>query len=131
MKIVRGDDRDLMDRDPRDEEIAGALREVYAAPSDDSYWNSLERRIMQRVSAERAREWWSYFPGWVRIGVSIAAAAALVAVVAQHHTRELQDRMALEQIMNAQAEIPLLSEFDRGERGREREETLRHLIQHD
>ncbi len=131
MKIVRGDDRDLMDRDPRDEEVAAALRAMYAAPTDDSYWNTLERRIMQTVAAERAREWWSYFPGWVRIGVSVAAAAALVAAVAQWHTREAQERVALEQIMNAQTEIPLLSEFDRGERGRAREETLRHLIQHD
>ena len=131
MKIVRGDDRDLMDRDPGDEDLTATLRQLYAAPGDDSYWNTLERRIMQTVAAERAREWWSYFPGWVRIGVSVAAAAALVAAVAQWHTREAQARVALEQIMNAQTEIPLLSEFDRGERGREREETLRHLIQHD
>ena len=121
MKIVRGDDRDSMDQDPRDEEIAGALRALYAAPSDESYWNTLERRIMQTVAAERAREWWSYFPGWVRLGLSVAAAAALVAAVAQWQTRALQERIALEQIMNAQSEIPLLSEFDRGERGRERE----------
>lgn len=131
MTIVRGDNRDMQDQDPRDDDVANALRAMYAAPTDDSYWNSLERRIMQTVAAERAREWWSYFPGWVRIGVSAAAAAALVAALASWHTTATQERMAFEELMGAQNEIPLLTEFDRGERKAEREATLRQLIRDD
>ncbi len=131
MTIVRGDNRDMQDQDPRDDDVAHALRAMYAAPTDDSYWNSLERRIMQTVAAERAREWWSYFPGWVRIGVSAAAAAALVAALASWHTTATQERMAIEELMGAQNEIPLLTEFDRGERKAEREATLRQLIRDD
>jgi anti-sigma-K factor RskA len=131
MNIVRGDDRDPQDRDIADAEVTSALRALFTPPADDSYWETLERRIMQTVAAERAREWWSYFPGWVRIGVSAAAAAALVAAIASWQTRAAEERMALEQIMDVQSEIPLLTEFDRGERGRQREETLRYLIRHD
>ncbi len=131
MTIVRGDNRERQDDDSRDEDVAGALRHLYAAPTDDSYWNTLERRIMQAVAAERAREWWSYFPGWVRLGVSAAAAAALVAALASWHTRTTQERMAFEELMGAQNEIPLLTESDRSERSAEREATLRYLIRHD
>ena len=59
MNIVKDDDRD-----PRDDELHAALRLVYHTPSEDSYWAFLERRIMARITAEGAREWWSYFPAW-------------------------------------------------------------------
>lgn len=126
MKIVRGDDRDM-----NDDELTGALRDLYAAPGDDSYWNSLERRIMDAVGTERAREWWSYFPGWIRIGVTAAAAAALIAALASWQTRDSQQRMAVDQLIGTPSDIPLLTESVRGERNREREATLRYLITHD
>jgi anti-sigma-K factor RskA len=126
MKIVRGEGREM-----RDDDIDAALRELYAAPSDDSYWTTLERRIMQAVAKERAREWWSYFPGWVRIGVSAAAAAALIAALASWHTQAAQQRIAFDQLLNTPSELPLLTESERGERNAEREATLRYLITHD
>lgn len=124
MNIIRGEGRDR-----RDDEIDGALREMYAPPADNSYWASLERRIMQAVGAERPLEWWSYFPGWVRVGVSVAAAAALVAALASWHTRDRQQRMAADRLLGPSSEIPMLTESDRNERS-EREATLRYLITH-
>lgn len=126
MKIIRGEGRDL-----NDDEIQGALRDLYAAPADDSYWTTLERRIMEAVATERAKEWWSYFPGWVRIGVTAAAAAALIAALASWQTRDAQQRMAADQLFGPSREIPLLTESERGERNAEREATLRYLITHD
>lgn len=126
MNIVRGDGRDM-----RDDEIENALRELYLPPQDDSYWTSLERRIMQAVSVERQREWWSYFPGWVRIGISAAAAAALIAALASWHTRDSQQRMAADRLLGPSSEMPLLTESDRAEPNKEREATLRYLITHD
>lgn len=126
MNSIRGEDRDM-----HDDEIAGALRSIYAAPTDESYWSTLERRIMDAVAAERAREWWSYFPGWVRLGLTAAAAAALIAGLASWQTRELQQRMAVDRLIGTPSDIPLLTEFDRGERRAEREATLRYLITHD
>lgn len=126
MKIVRGNGRDF-----NDDEIQGALRDLYAPPADDSYWTTLERRIMHAVTAERDREWWSYFPGWVRIGLTAAAAAALVAALASWQTRDAQQRMAADRLFGPSSEIPLLTESERGERNAEREATLRYLITHD
>jgi anti-sigma-K factor RskA len=126
MNSIRGDDRDM-----HDDELTGALRAMYAAPADDSYWTSLERRIMDAVATERAREWWSWFPGWVRLGLTAAAAAALIAALASWQTRELQQRMAVDRLIGTPSEIPLLTESDRGERNAEREATLRYLITHD
>ncbi len=126
MNSIRGDDRDM-----HDDEITGALRGMYAAPTDDSYWTALERRIIDAVAAERAREWWSWFPGWVRMGLTAAAAAALIAALASWQTRELQQRMAVDRLIGTPSDIPLLTESDRGERGAEREATLRYLITHD
>lgn len=131
MKIVRGDDRDMPERDMRDEEITTALREMYASPAEDSYWTTLERRIMQAVSVERPREWWSHFPGWVRLGLTAAAAAVMVAALASWHTRDSQQRMAADRLIGPASEMPLLTESDRGERNKEREATLRYLITHD
>ncbi len=126
MKIVRGDGRD-----PNDDEIQGTLRELYAPPADDSYWTTLERRIMDAVATERAREWWSYFPGWVRVGLTAAAAAALIAALASWQTRDAQQRMAADRLLGPSSDIPLLTESERGERNAEREATLRYLITHD
>jgi hypothetical protein len=126
MKSIRGEDRDM-----RDDELTGALRAIYAAPVDDSYWSALERRIMDTVAAERAREWWSWFPGWVRIGLTAAAAAALIAALASWQARDLEQRMAFDRLIGTPSDIPLLTESDRFERRAEREATLRYLITHD
>jgi len=126
MTSIRGDDRDM-----HDDEVTNALRAMYASPADDSYWTALERRIMDTVAAERAREWWSWFPGWVRLGLTAAAAAALLAGLASWHAREEQHRMAVDRLIGTPSDIPLLTESDRGERSAEREATLRYLITHD
>ena len=82
------------DRDPRDDELFAALRAEYFQPSDSSYWAFLERRIMGRVTAEGAREWWSYFPAWGRAGLAAAALALLVAGITAWQTREAQQEVA-------------------------------------
>ena len=124
MNIVHDDDRD-----PRDLEVRAALRQVYAAPAAESYWGSLERRIMARIRAESAREWWSYFPSWVRVGLAAAAAALLVAGFAAWRTRETQEHLAYRQLLDAPVELPLLSEkLQEQPNAKTREATLRYLI---
>ena len=77
MKIVRGDGRDWSE-----DEAQSALRALYAPPADESYWRSMERRILAAVRVEKPREWWSYVPGWVRLGMSVAAGAVILASAA-------------------------------------------------
>lgn len=115
------------DRDPRDNEVNAALRAEYGPPGEGSYWAFLERRIMARISSEGAREWWSYFPSWSRVGMAAAALALLVAGVAAWQTRKAQDVAAWQELLDSPMEMPII-ESAGGERTRQREATLRYLI---
>jgi anti-sigma-K factor RskA len=124
MNIVRDDDREF-----RDDELHASLRGVYAAPAEESYWASLERRIMARIQTESAREWWSYFPGWVRSGLVAASIAVLVAGYAAWRTREAQEETAYRELLDTPSELPILTESARtAPNARTREATLRYLL---
>lgn len=124
MKIIPGNAHEWSD-----DELQRALQAHLAPPGDDAYWESLEQRIMGRVRGEATREWWSWFPGWVRLGVAAAAAAILFAGVASWQTRAAQERMAYREIFDASNEVPVLSERDAPPH-RERDQTLRYLLTH-
>jgi len=124
MNIVHDDDRD-----PRDDELKVSLSAVYAAPaSGESYWAALERRIMARIRSEAAREWWSYFPGWVRVGLAAAAVASLVSGVAAWETRQAQEDVAYRELLDPPVELPILTETRTAPNAKTREATLRYLI---
>jgi hypothetical protein len=124
MKIVGHDDRD-----PRDEEVQATLRVAYAAPAEETYWAALERRIMARIQLEVPRQWWSYFPSWVRVGLAAAAIALLVAGVAAWGTRQRQDNVAIRELLDTPTELPILTEtFRERPNARTREATLRDLL---
>lgn len=115
------------DRDPRDEELGATLRVEYAAPAEGSYWAFLERRIMARIAAESAREWWTWFPAWSRAGLAAAALALLVAGVAAWQTREAQERVAWQELLETPDEMPVI-ESAGNDRTLRREATLRYLM---
>lgn len=125
MKLIHGDGRDWSD-----DEVQDALRAHYAPPGDDSYWASLERRILTRVRAEAAREWWTYFPGWVRYGVAAAAVAALVVGIATWQTSVAQERIAYDEIIGPGSDVPILTESVTDRNRSQREQTLRYLLSH-
>jgi hypothetical protein len=127
MKIVRGNGRDW-----NDDEVRDALQALYAPPSNESYWDTLERSVLARVRAEGARQWWSYFPGWVRIGIAAAAAVLALSSVASWHSRTAQTRMVYDELNGLPADLPVLSETLGNEPNADaREATLRYLITHD
>ena len=107
MKLIRGDGRDF-----NDDEVREVLQSHYAAPSDESYWASLERRVMARVLADGVAtgEWWSYFRGWARIGIAAGIAAAAIASIAAWRTREARDRVAYEELLGAPSSSLMLTE---------------------
>ena len=78
------DFKDLRVADEGDAELTGILREQYAAPVDDAYWNELESRVMSYIAEHRPSSvipvnWWSDLAGWAAPGL---AAAALLFVAA-------------------------------------------------
>jgi hypothetical protein len=61
----------------REDALTNALREVYRAPEDPGYWTGLERRIMAVIEEQEA--WYTMPDRWVRIGLTAAAAALVIA----------------------------------------------------
>ena len=123
MNIVHDDDRDF-----RDDELHAALRAEYGHSPAESDWAFLERRIMGRITAEGTREWWSHFPNWSRAGLAAAALALAAAGVAAWQTRKAQDLVAWQELLESPSEMPMI-ESAGGERARQREATLRYLIE--
>lgn len=67
----------------RDPELEGGLRELLAPPGGEGYWQSLEARIMARITGSPAElQWWSVLARWERPALVAAAVLMLAAGVA-------------------------------------------------
>jgi hypothetical protein len=86
---------------PSDVELTDALRAHYAAPSDPSYWEALEARILAHVSGDQVDFWWSALAGMARPALAAAAILVLVAGAAVVHTRQLEARNAYASVISA------------------------------
>ena len=74
-----------------DAELTGALRALYAAPAEESYWDALEARILAHVArGDEGRVWWSELAEMARPGLAAAAALILAASLALIHSRQLE-----------------------------------------
>lgn len=74
-----------------DAELTGALRALYAAPAEDSYWEALEARILAHVAhGDEGRVWWGELVDMVRPGLVAAAALILAATLAMAHSQRLE-----------------------------------------
>ncbi|HET7565518.1 MAG TPA: hypothetical protein VFJ96_11020 [Gemmatimonadaceae bacterium] len=89
----------------REDDLTRALRQVYAAPADPSYWESLEARIMARVRGE-SDGWWMPLSGWGPVGLIAAGLALVVAGLTVTHAREEEARMAYEMVIETPRSLP-------------------------
>ena len=82
-----------------DDELTNALRALYAAPTDESYWIAFESRILAHVARGRDEgAWWSELAVMARPGLVAAAALILAATLAMVRTRQ-------DEAMNAYASV--------------------------
>ena len=51
-----------------DPALTALLRDAYAAPVDDGYWQGFEQRIMARLSDSPVVSWWSVMSEWRTAG---------------------------------------------------------------
>jgi hypothetical protein len=78
-----------------DAELTGALRALYAAPTEDGYWDALEARILAHVArGEEGSAWWAEMADMTRPGLVAAAALILAASLAMMHSRQTEARSA-------------------------------------
>jgi hypothetical protein len=125
----------------REDDLTRLLREEYGAPSDPSYWASLEAKTLAHAvgrsvggtlavagaAAAVGDEWWEPFAGWVRGGLVAACAAVLVAAAALAYTRSEEARLAYESVL--ETPLPLPSQIVASTPGLSaREATLRYVI---
>lgn len=117
------------DRDALDQRVLRALRALYAPPSDEGYWDSLEARILARITGSERAEWWMVVGSWARLGL-IAAAAAIIAVsFAMRRAESTDATMAYESVVEATPQFPAQTAA-RTEGPAGRGATLHYVITH-
>lgn len=113
------------------DDVLRTMRSIYAPPAQPSYWDALERRVMERVAKGGTAEWWSFFDGWTRAGLVAAGIVAIITAAIALRTHEAEVRMAYESAIEAPegtlAEIESESIIG-GTGARSREESLRFLL---
>jgi hypothetical protein len=74
-----------------DAELMNALRALYAAPTEESYWDGFESRILAYVArGDEVGAWWSELAEMARPGLAAAAALIFAASLALAHSRQLE-----------------------------------------
>ena len=74
-----------------DAELTSALRALYAAPTEESYWDALESRILAHVARrDDTISWWSELAEMARPGLAAAAALIFAASLALVHSRQVE-----------------------------------------
>ena len=113
-----------------EDETTRGLRELYGAPAGESYWATLEARIMARI-AQAESGWWSELGRWMRPALVAAAALVVAAGLIVFRTREAATQVAYEDVLAAPTPISVEGTARpadlRGMQG-QREETLFFLI---
>jgi hypothetical protein len=90
------------DRWSRETELTDALRALYAPPTEASYWDTLEARILARVARGGDGErWWSALAEMARPALAAAAILVLLAGAAVVHTQQLEARNAYASVISA------------------------------
>jgi hypothetical protein len=89
-----------------DAELTGALRALYAAPTEDSYWDALEARILAHVArGDDGDAWWVEMADMMRPGLVAAAALILAASLAMARSHQLEARSAYASVISTPAGI--------------------------
>lgn len=84
-----------------DAELTNALRAIYAAPAEESYWDALEARILAHVArGHESGVWWGELVEMVRPGLVAAAALILAASLAMVRSQQLEARSAYASVIS-------------------------------
>ena len=111
--------------DDGDEQIAGGLRALYAAPAGDGYWNELEARIMARV-ADVELGWWTELDRWVRPALAAAAVLLLAAGAAMFRAHQMESELAVDNMLSSPS-VPVSTAI-RPSLDNDREARIRYLF---
>jgi hypothetical protein len=113
-----------------DDPVTRGLREIHAPPAGESYWTSLEARIMARI-AQADSGWWYELGHLTRPALAAAAALLIAAALLVFRMRDEETQIAYEDVLAAPTPISVAGTARpaslQGLHGG-RDETLRFLI---
>ena len=111
----------------RDDDVTRGLRALYAAPASDSYWRTLEAKVLSGLTREAAApRWWDELGRWMRPALVAAAVVLAAAGIAMARARQVAQQATYEAMLTPTplpvetAVRPVLQE--------EREATFRYLM---
>ena len=85
-----------------DAELTSALRALYAAPTEEAYWDALEARILAHIArGDESAGWWGELVDMARPGLVAAAALILAATIGMVRSQQLDARSAYASIISA------------------------------
>ena len=118
-----------------DGELTPALRDLYRAPADESYWTGLEARILAHAGfhgTTAPTAWWQVIGGWSRVGLIAAGLAALLAGAAAIRVREAELQEQYEMVLDAHSEFatPMTVAIPGPRDMRDREHRIRDLLEY-
>jgi hypothetical protein len=84
-----------------DAELTNALRALYAAPTEEGYWDALEARILAHIArGDEGARWWGELVDMARPGLVAAAALILAATIGVVRSQQLEARSAYASIIS-------------------------------
>lgn len=99
------DDRnDLRLTDQGDEKLVPLLRELYAPPADETYWDGLETRVLSLIASNRLgivrlqSSLWSVLERWATPGLAAAGLLFIAAGLFLARPTEEEPRTAYEEV---------------------------------
>ncbi len=85
--------------DEGDELVTRGLRQIYAAPTEDTYWRDLQARILSRLTEPKTIAWWDELDHWVRPALVAAAILLLATSVAVVRSYQAEQELAFEDML--------------------------------
>ena len=89
--------------DGADDEVTRGLRQIYAAPEGDVYWQGLEARILSRLTEAPSIGWWDELDRWMRPALAAAAVVLLAAGVAMFRASQVDQQDTYEAMLTPTA----------------------------
>src|SRR4051812_17827666 len=90
--------------DGGDDDVTRVLREIYAPPASETYWRSLEARILSRLAdTTRSIGWWEELDNWMRPALVAAAVVFLAAGVALFRDHQVHQDVTYEAMLTPTA----------------------------
>jgi hypothetical protein len=113
--------------DRGDDDVTRGLRALYAAPANESYWRTLEARILSGLTRDTPTlGWWDELERWMRPALVAAAVILAAAGIAMVRARQVEQQATYEAMLTPTslpvetAVRPVLQE--------DREATFRYLM---